>query len=448
MKNEYDVFLVKAREHKEIYIENIEDVKIGYVDAILSQNSINVKILDFAFSLSEPDEDIVALKETIKKYSPKVIIFFLDKHPTNSPANTIELLDVIIEGGLKNDSHISLYGNTHVNCFELFSHDVDSVILGEEKSVLSLVKTIMEGKPISEVKGIAFINENKEIHVTEVDLTEDLDSLPFPSRYAFSAQKNYCASILSSRGCFGKCKYCYLRSKELYFKNYGYRARSIKNVVDEIESLYKKGVTEFYFSDDEFLQFGNCGIKRAKDFSDELIRRNIKVKFSVYLRSDCVSVKIVHYLTKVGLYCVFLGVESFCQDVLDRYNKGITVENNIKAIKILVDNGVHVRMGMIMFDYDSTPEEIYCTIQNLKAISSEKSDMIFQSLFFSNVLIPLESTPSFDIFNTKIREEKYCNQRLQDEYERRSRCGKNNYCFKSEIVSDIYSCVQYMSDIL
>lgn len=442
-----DVLLVKAREHKINYVETIEDIRIAYVDSFLKQHNISTYILDFSFCSTKPCDDAYVLSENIKRKKPKIIIFFIDKHPTNGPAYTVELLkDISLYNDLT-DTHITFYGNTHININAFFECNIDSVILGEESSALSLVNCIIHGGALDEVEGIAFLNDDRKITIKKAQLCLNLDELPFPTRYAIDrvSKNSYCASILASRGCFGKCTYCYLRSKEKYFGNYPLRLRSIPSIINEMESLYRLGVTEFYFSDDEFLQPGTNGIQRALSFAKEIQKRDMKISFSIYSRADCINETIVSSLSNVGLYCVFLGVESFSPTVLERYHKGLLVEDSINAINILKKYDIHIRLGMIMFDPQTTVDELKCCITTLKEIFQTKPELIFQSLFFSNAMIPLEDTPSLELLKYNDEKPSTNNMLIQENYERRSRSSSLVYYFNDGTISDIYTCVEFMA---
>ena len=449
-KLKVEVLLIKVKEHKIKYVENVEDVRLGYVDALLKKNRIDTYIMDLAFCQHDPLEDKEKIREFIVGNSPKIVIFFIDKHPTNGPANTIELLDDLCTEGIFEGVRVALYGNTHIDIESFFEHKVDSVILGEEDSALSYVKCVLNDGEYEDVEGIAYLNAEMNVCVNSASLRESLDELPFPTRYALNSTtiNNYCASILSSRGCFGRCTYCYLRSKEKYFNRYPLRLRSVNNVVDEIESLYKLGVTEFYFSDDEFLQIDSNTITRVVDFVEELKHRDLSINYSIYARADCINEEIVQILAASGLYCVFLGVESFSQNVLDRYNKGTLVETNVNAIRILQNNNVRVRLGMIMFDTMTTPEELYETILMLKKVMDYKPELIFQSMFFSNALIPLSDTPALLLLKNIKDDDMIFNNSIQANYEKRSRSGVFKYSFMDRRISDIYTCTEKMAEKL
>jgi hypothetical protein len=90
---------------------------------------------------------------------------------------------------------------------------------------------------------------------------------------------------------------------------------------------------------------------------------------------------------------VFIGIESFDQDVLNRYRKGTTVAQNDRAIAILKDLGIRLRMGFITFDHFTTYESLRGSIARLRAIVSDRGHLITQPIFFYNVMAPLEDTP-------------------------------------------------------
>lgn len=447
-----DVLIVKAREHKTVYSEHIEDIRIGYLDALLKKNTITTYIMDFAFSTSPCESDELELTEYVRNASPRIIIFIIDKSPTNSPGYTLDLLDSLSSAEEIKSCHITLYGNAQVGCLSYFEHHIDSVVLGEEYSALSLVKSVMSGSYPENTNGIAYRNDKKTIVSNQEIQINSLDELPFPTRYALPSTRHsqYAASILSSRGCFGNCSFCYLRAKEKFLSKYAWRGRSVKNVVDEIEQLYMQGITEFFFVDDEFIPYGKQGDLRVIELSKEIKNRNLLIHYSIYSRTDCLTESIIKELSSSGLYCVFLGVESFCQDVLNRYNKGLTVQKNLEAITLLKKYNIHIRLGMILFDMDTTMEELGESISALLSISSTKPELLFQSMFFSNMLIPLLDTPSelFIKHNSQISTSVGANAALQTNYIRRSRNKNAVYKFANPQVDLIYSCVDSMSEQL
>ena len=124
----------------------------------------------------------------------------------------------------------------------------------------------------------------------------DLDSLPFPVRDLLPEvleQTGY-ASLLSSRGCYGRCTFC---SVNAFFARFGakYRMRSVENVLAEMEELQRNyGVRNFAFNDANFI-CGRKGRERAFEFAEALLKRGIKARFSIQCRVNDVEKELLRF---------------------------------------------------------------------------------------------------------------------------------------------------------
>ena len=72
LKLKNTVFLVKAREHKVKYIENIEDIRLGYVDAVLKKNGIRTQIIDLSFCQNYALSDVEVIKQRLENDTPRL----------------------------------------------------------------------------------------------------------------------------------------------------------------------------------------------------------------------------------------------------------------------------------------------------------------------------------------------------------------------------------------
>lgn len=81
-----------------------------------------------------------------------------------------------------------------------------------------------------------------------------------------------------------------------------------------------------------------------------MLARGLQIRFGISCRADNVDRALFERLKKAGLRTVFIGVESGVQRQLDDYQKGITVEQNRAAIKVLQGLGLKVDAGFILFD--------------------------------------------------------------------------------------------------
>jgi len=113
------------------------------------------------------------------------------------------------------------------------------------------------------------------------------------------------ATLITSRGCPGKCVYCTVRA--VWGRTW--RGRSPRNVVDEIEELVKKyGVREIAPLDDS----ASVNKKRWNAICDELISRKLDIKWNTpngiaHWTLDKPTIKKMY---EAGCYRVTFGIES------------------------------------------------------------------------------------------------------------------------------------------
>jgi radical SAM superfamily enzyme YgiQ (UPF0313 family) len=146
--------------------------------------------------------------------------------------------------------------------------------------------------------------------------------------------------IISGRGCPNQCSFCLWPQVML---GYAYRLRSPANVVDEIEHDIKlcpqvlKG-GEFFFEDDTF----TVNKERAMAICDELLRRGLKITFSVNARVDTADAALFSKMKQAGCRELLVGFESGVQSVLDAMHKRITLEQSRAFMKMAKEAGLQV----------------------------------------------------------------------------------------------------------
>lgn len=348
--------------------EGIEHLGLGYMAATLRKNGLSTVILDAPINGWNNDDTIKAAAE----YSPSIIGVSI---PFQDGAN--DALDLIKKLRQNFSGHITVGGIYPTFEYEPIMKEygeLDSIVLGEgEETVVELVNAVKNNMPLDTVDGIAFRSSGKIIKTRLRPLVEDLDSLPFPERDTLPMvfkKFNY-VSLVTSRGCYGRCSFC---SVDGFYSTFGpkYRVRSATNVVDEIEMLYKKyGVHNFMFNDANFIGGITSGRQRAIDIANEILKRDLKLEFRIQCRANDIDRELFKILKDAGLTRAYVGVESGSQAQLDRYQKDMTVEQNMKAMSILNDLGLYAKIGFIMFDRDATFDDLYNNItfiNNLKKV--------------------------------------------------------------------------------
>jgi radical SAM superfamily enzyme YgiQ (UPF0313 family) len=242
---------------------------------------------------------------------------------------------------------------------------VDVICIGEyDYTVLDVVQNYSD---LKEVKGICYL-ENGRLHRTGArPFIKDLDSLPFPAWHHLDLMKYFDGSklypyidIFSGRGCPHKCTFC-LWPQVMH--GHTVRLRSPANVVDEIESdmrLYPKVARagEFFFEDDTFTLVKS----NAVAICEEILRRGLKITFSVNARTDTADKELFQILKKAGCRELLVGFESGEQKILDRIDKGQTIDDARRLMELANDTHLDVHGCFVLGLPGETTETMKKTV--------------------------------------------------------------------------------------
>lgn len=224
---------------------------------------------------------------------------------------------------------------------------VDVVVRGEgEETLLELAQNVSNPQALKKIEGITFRNNGETVRTPTRPYIQNLDELPRPA-YKYFSLENYrlfgrkMLPIMTSRGCPSQCSFC--TTARMFGK--AFRARSPKSIVDELEWLRDEhGADAFSFYDDTF----TLNTKRAVTICEEIKNRKIGLPWDCQTRVSRVSPELLATMRDANCQQVFFGVESGCQKILDAVNKGTTVEQNRRAIKMAKDAGLFVAISVII----------------------------------------------------------------------------------------------------
>jgi anaerobic magnesium-protoporphyrin IX monomethyl ester cyclase len=207
--------------------------------------------------------------------------------------------------------------------------------------------------------------------IVSAGFVDDLDSLPYPSwdqfdhhrfRYQIITGKGITLPMLGSRGCPYTCNYC------PYLVNSKYRVRSPESIVDEIQYLSDRYNVRGIAFRDPNLTFDK---KRAHEFADLLLRRNLDVRWGMEARTDRLDPELIDLLHLAGLRSIEIGVESADELTLS--------ENRRKAIpknhqELIVEHchklGIRVIANYTLGLPNDTAEGIRKTIRYAKQLNT------------------------------------------------------------------------------
>jgi radical SAM superfamily enzyme YgiQ (UPF0313 family) len=250
---------------------------------------------------------------------------------------------------------------------------IDFVVIGEgEVSFTDLARAVLNGTSVEEVPSLAWRGADSSIHRTPLGVA-DLDDLPWPARDELPAvlRAGFAGAVYTTRGCLYRCTFCGTGATSDLLRRDRYRARSIENVVSEIECLVKDFGIEFLsISDDLFLAKHPASQERAAHLATELQRRGLGLRFMFDARVDALTdLGLLAHLQRAGLRRVFVGLETGSYDQLVSYRKRHATSRDdvaarINAVQAL---GIEVIPGTIMFHPTVQPMELRETLRLLKA---------------------------------------------------------------------------------
>jgi radical SAM superfamily enzyme YgiQ (UPF0313 family) len=243
---------------------------------------------------------------------------------------------------------------------------VDLVVRGEgEQTLLELAQNAADRRNLQNIKGITFRNsEEKPVQTPERPPIRNLDDLPYPAYNHFDLKKyllygKLFLPMITSRGCPFQCSFC--TTSRIFGKEY--RARSPKNIVDELEHIKNVyNADSFTFYDDTLTLDKN----RIFQICDEIKARKIDIPWDCQTRVDQINKEILTKMKETNCQQVFFGVESGCQTILDAVKKRTTVEQNETAIRMAKEAGLFVSISIIIGYPGETKDMLQQTLEFIR----------------------------------------------------------------------------------
>jgi len=279
-------------------------------------------------------------------------------------------------------SHFTIGGHYPSLCHdELLQNfpEIDSVVRYEgEVTLLDLVDRLSSGRDWHAAAGIVYLRDGETIVTEARPLVPDLDTLPFPYRPYEPEQIGGFPTlpVLASRGCARRCSFCSIHTFYRTAPGKVVRVRKPVKVIEEMQQLHDEhGVRVFLFQDDDFPLWGNPGRRWATEMIDRFHESGLAehTVWKISCRGEYVDPELFAGLRDAGLFLVYMGIESGVEDGLEVLNKEMTVEGNLKAVRILKDLGILFSYGFMLFDPSSTFESVRQNIGFLREITGDGS---------------------------------------------------------------------------
>lgn len=255
--------------------------------------------------------------------------------------------------------------------------EIDILVRGEaEITIVELANSLNRRQDLGKIKGITYRKNGKVIRNPDQILFEDLDSLPFYSKFSWEEYPEYlfgyperipAISIMSSRGCPFNCIFCSKAGMK-------YRLRNAKIVVDEMEFLKDKfDIQGINFLDLTF----TSNPRHVRAVCQEMINRKVNLKWWCESRAN-IPLDLLDLIKQAGCVSLVVGVESGSPRILSRISKGISIEQVINFCKKCRDIGIIVTPYFMFSHPDETKEDVKQTLDLIDKLEKFTASCSFQ----------------------------------------------------------------------
>jgi anaerobic magnesium-protoporphyrin IX monomethyl ester cyclase len=343
---------------------------LAYVAGALEKAGFHVEILD-NYLLEKSIEDI---KQTIRKLNPEIVGITCSSASYQQCVETAKAVKAtlpfckVVVGGW----HPSYMPDS------MLQHpEIDYVVMGEgERAMTELATHITKGEDdhaIAQIAGIAYRHEGKIVKTAQ-KFIKDLDQIPFPARHLlpmhlYEREIPYLRAkpvdtMNIARGCPYNCAYC--ETRRLW--GLGCRAFSPARVVDEINHLATNyGTKGIYFLGDNF----TIHEKRTVELCELIKKSKLGIEWVCDTRADLISRELLRTMREAGCRTIWFGVESGSPRILQKINKGVTLEQTVQAFKLCREEDVQIACSFILGIPGETLSDMEATYKFAKKLDPD-----------------------------------------------------------------------------
>ena len=352
-------------------------IHLAYCTGFLDQHGFNCGLLDASVKNMSYEEAYLYITRVL---TPDIIFYYWCYDNITS--------DLAYADRLALHSKVILVGPWSLCAPEalLLTKRINIMTYGEfEYTCLELLQDIH----YTNIKGIIWRNHiDNTIHTNPprpLCTPQELDDMPFVSEtyknfldlklYRQTSFKHPFLDLFTARGCPNACSYCtWIRA---FQGGPSYRARSIKNVIEELWWIKNNlpEIKQIFFQDDTLPS------KRAIELSQAIIDENLNICWGGYSRAEQ-SLETLELMRESGCETLHIGYESISDKTLSIIKKGITFEQIQTFTQNLNKSGISYCAGFMIFPWQ-TKEEIY---QLIKFVKKNISPRVHTRFSFAHLL--------------------------------------------------------------
>ena len=225
----------------------------------------------------------------------------------------------------------------------------DYIGVGEgEQIIVDVVNNLLQEKPLEEVQGIAYLQENEVKRNGRGEIIDLNDYPPFaPKNHKFGP-------IEITRGCIYACKFC----QTPYVNKARFRHRASEQIAEYAGIMRSYGFRDYRFISPSSLSYGSydesVNLDEVELFLAKLrkaVGQDARIFFGSFpseIRPEHISVDALRLIKRfIDNDNINIGGQSGSQAVLDKSKRGHTVEEIIKAVELTTQEGLKANVDFL-----------------------------------------------------------------------------------------------------
>lgn len=260
---------------------------------------------------------------------------------------------------------------------------IDLILRGEAEHTLpELVNALAQQRPLTEIPGLTFRQDQKIVRNPDAPLVMDLDALPFPAFHLFPDVR-FCRHfpLELGRGCPFSCTFC---STNDFFRR-RYRLKSPAQMLADMRRIKQTyGINSFELVHDMF----TVDRKRVVEFCQALIESGEEFYWGSSARTDCIDEELIALMAKAGCRGIFFGIESGSARMQKVIDKGLELKDSTARVRSCDKYKINTAVSLMAGFPDETMDDLRDTAAFF--VESLRYDHADPQL---SILAPLADTP-------------------------------------------------------
>ncbi len=280
---------------------------------------------------------------------------------------------------------VTIAGGQHFtgdNIAEALSAGIDYVVLGEgEWTIRELLSAVQDHRDVSNIKGIAYLQDGHVINTGPREPLTDFSLLPQPdfSLVRYARIKIY--PVERVRGCCMNCEFCTVKGKP--------RPAPVERLLGSISELVEAhNARSFFIVDDLFGQDREETLRFCRMLAEYQERIGRHLVTTVQIRLDKArDPELLTAMRQAGIRHVAIGFESPIDEELKAMNKHLDSKQMLSLVQIYRRLGFTVH-GMFIFGYPMPPG-VEFTMPLAERVQRFKSFIRRAKIDTAQVLLPV-----------------------------------------------------------